>query len=434
MTSTPPPSAVANQIAAKQDKPTLAGTRIKQRKGVAKSQAKFEPEAFRDALLSHFDSVTSPTDWDGFTAALDKAGNTLDYRKYSDQLFDILIAGGILAPGGSYEDEEAPLSPFAVFAAPSAKVDDVKPYISVIDKVIRRYKFLQKPLEETTLVGILQYINRFSPEQSQKLATATALFMQSGLVNANVLQVIQKDHLVKDDRAITFVDDVFRAYLVEGSIDTLGSALRKGGIRDPLLFFPQQKRSQPGVVTNHFKSSGLPTVADYWARRAAKDARDGVISRLGEMSQDESSSNEDILEFLQEQRARTGLSMDDFVPIVFDGLTKSIQWSTRSDQIEGQALKEFKDFSSILEPFCTSPKSEIALINKVQLLCYEDQRILKTFTNILKILYNNDVLSDQAIIYWATKGARAEGKETFLNQASPLVKYLQEQSDDEDED
>lgn len=240
--------------------------------------------------------------------------------------------------------------------------------------------------------------------------------------------------LAPADRAITFLDDVFKAYLVDGTIDTLGSSLRKGGIRDPLLFFPQQKRSQPGVVTNHFKSAGLPSVADYWSRRAAKDARDGVVARLGEMRNDESSSSEDIVEFLQEQRARTGLSMDDFVPIVFDGLAKSIQWSTRSDQVEGQAVKEFKDFAPILEPFTTSPKAEIALINKVQGLCYDDQRILKSFTNILKVLYNDDVLSDQAIIYWATKGAKPEGKETFLAQAAPLVKYLQEQSDDEDDE
>ena len=43
---------------------------------------------------------------------------------------------------------------------------------------------------------------------------------------------------------------------------------------------------------------------------------------MGEMRNDDSSSPEDIVEFLQEQRARTGLSMDDFVPIVFDGLAK----------------------------------------------------------------------------------------------------------------
>lgn len=431
MTATPPPTA-PTQV--KQDKPQLAGTRIKQRKGVAKSQAKFEPEAFRDSLFTHFESVTSPTDWDGYAAALDRAGNTLDYRKYSDQLFDILIAGGILAPGGSYEDEDAPLSPFAIFKAKSAKVEDVKPYITVLDKVIRRYKFLQKPLEETTLTGMLQYINRFTKEQNEKLATTTALLLQTNLLGANVLQVLQKDHLVKDDLAITFVDNVFKAYLSEAPIETLGSVLRKGGIRDPLLFFPTQKRAQPGIVTNHFKSVGLGSVADYWQKRAARDAREGVIIRLSEMQSDENTSNEEIVDFLKEQRARTGLAMDEYVPIVFDGLVKSISWSTRPDQAEAQATKEISTFSPILAPFTPSPKAEIALINKIQLFCFEEQRALKSFSNLLKVMYNDDVLSDQAIIYWATKGARPEGKDIFLQQAAPLVKYLQEQSDDEDDE
>ncbi|CAO1635765.1 unnamed protein product [Parajaminaea phylloscopi] len=414
--------------------PTLAGTRIRQRKGVAKSQAKFEPEAFRDALFQHLESASSPTDWEGYATALDKAGNTLEYRKYADQLFDILIAGGILAPGGAYEDEQAPLSPFAIFNAPDAKVTSVKPYVSVIEKVIRRYKFLQKPLEETTLVGILQYIGRFDAEQRAKLATATALFIQSGLAGAQVLQVLQKDHLVKDDVSLSFIDEVFRAYLVEQGIDTLGSALRKGGIRDPLLFFPQQKRSQPGVVSTHFKTAGLPQVADYWQKRANKDARDSVLARLAEMRSDEAVSNEDLVEFLKEERAKTGLAMEDFVPIVFEGLTRPIQWSTRADQVEAQAVKEVRDVTSVLEPFTPSPKAQIALINKVQLFCYEEQRVMKSFANILKVLYNDDVISDQAILYWASKGARQDGKETFLKLAAPLVKFLEEQSDDEDDD
>lgn len=432
MTSTPTNQQAATQSATQ--KPSLAGVRIKQRKGVAKSQAKFEPEAFRDSLFTHFESVSSPTDWDGFVSALDKAGNTLDYRKYSDQLFDILICGGILAPGGTFEDEDAPPSPFAIFSASSEKVEDVKPYVTVLDKVIRRYKFLQKPLEETTLPGLLQYINRFTKEQNAKLATATALLIQTGLVAGNVLQVLQKDHLVKDDLAVTFVSNLFKAYLAEQNMDALGSVLRKGGIKDPLLFFPVTKRSQPGVVTNHFKAVGLPQVADYWQKRAARDAREGVVRQLAEMKAADASSNEEIVEFLQEERARTGLAPEDYVPIIFDGLTKSITWSTKTDLIEAQALKECKSFTPILEPFSSTPKAQIALINKVQLFCFEEQRALKAFTNILKVLYNDDVLSDSAIIYWATKGARAEGKDVFLQQAAPLVKYLQEQSDDEDEE
>jgi hypothetical protein len=61
-----------------------------------------------------------------------------------------------------------------------------------------RYKYLQKPFEETALRGILQYANKFSPVEQEKLAVATALFVATGLTSAGVLIVLKKDHLVKD--------------------------------------------------------------------------------------------------------------------------------------------------------------------------------------------------------------------------------------------
>lgn len=92
---------------------------------------------FRDQLLKFLETV-SHDDFDGYVAALDKAGNTLEYRKYCDQLFEILICGGLLAPGGSYLDEDAPLSPFSIFGAKSTEIKDVRPYVETIEKVIRR--------------------------------------------------------------------------------------------------------------------------------------------------------------------------------------------------------------------------------------------------------------------------------------------------------
>lgn len=42
-------------------------------------------------------------------------------------------------------------------------------------------------------------------------------------------------------------------------------------------------------------------------------------------------------------------------------------------------------FTPILEPFCNGPKTEVALINVVQVYCYEDTRIIKAFPQILKV-------------------------------------------------
>ena len=107
--------------------------------------------------------------------------------------------------------------------------------------------------------------------------------------------------------------------------------------------------------------------------------------------------------------------------------------------IEGMDSQGFTD---ILEPFCNGPKTEVALINTVQVYCYEDTRIIKAFPQILKVrrvcrsprvssdfsfslsqvLYNKDCISDQAIIYWHQKGSKPQGRQHFLNATQSLVK------------
>lgn len=42
-------------------------------------------------------------------------------------------------------------------------------------------------------------------------------------------------------------------------------------------------------------------------------------------------------------------------------------------------------FAPILEPFCSGAKTQVALINTVQVYCYEDTRIMRAFPQILKV-------------------------------------------------
>ena len=76
----------------------------------------------------------------------------------------------------------------------------------------------------------------------------------------------------------------------------------------------------------------------------------------------------------------------------------------------------------LLTAFANGAKAEVGLINAVQVSCYADTRILKTFPQILKVLYNEDVVSDQAIIYWHQKGAKPNGKQHFLKMTEAMVK------------
>jgi len=97
-------------------------------------------------------------------------------------------------------------------------------------------------------------------------------------------------------------------------------------------------------------------------------------------------------------------------------------------------VREVGKFAPILEPFSSSGKAQVALINMVQVHCYEDTRVIKAFPQILKVLYNKDVITDDAIIYWAQKGAKPQGKQHFLKATEPLVKYLKEQEEESDDE
>ncbi|KAG8690813.1 hypothetical protein FRC11_008967 [Ceratobasidium sp. 423] len=358
-------------------KPSLQGVRIKARKGAVKAQAKHEPSVFRDQLYKQLEPVQAG-DFEGYTKELVAAGGTLEYLKYADTLFEILIVGGLLQPGGNFLDEGAK-SPFSIANVPEpVQVDEVKKYVEVFNNLIRRYKYLQRPLEESSLPTLMQYMHRWPAEQRDKVAIATGLMISQGLASASCLQSLTKDNIVKDGKSLAFSSSS------RIPIDPHSSALKNE-----------------------------------------------LIAKLKEMCENEEPP-ESIIAAIKEHQ--TALPETELVQVIWQGLMASVDWSARADQIEGLALREVTKYAPIIEPFCNTGKSQVALVNAVQVYCYDDTRIIKAFPQILKVLYNKDCVSDQAIIYWFQKGAKPQGKQHFLKASEPLVKFLQAQEDESDEE
>lgn len=55
---------------------------------------KYDPTGFRDSIIQGLNE--SGTDLELVSKFLDCAGSKLDYRRYGETLFDIILAGGIL--------------------------------------------------------------------------------------------------------------------------------------------------------------------------------------------------------------------------------------------------------------------------------------------------------------------------------------------------
>ncbi|KAI8368762.1 armadillo-type protein [Blakeslea trispora] len=412
-------------------KPVLHGVKIKQRKGVQKANAKHEPEIFRDQLLAQFKTIREG-DFDAFSAKLDNLGNTLDYRKYGDALFEILITGGILEPGGIIDDD-AERSPFCVFAAE----DDaavIKKYVDVFNKLIRRYKYLQRIFGET-LQNLLQFINKWQVEENAKLAKATGFLISTQVCPASVLKVLLQDYLVKDGHALNFTTTVFRTVLDEQNIEQLGRALAAEGLNSRLVeFFPPNKRDEDCLV-RHFEAEDMKELVDYYRRNKKNSIKGSLLNELSEKMQDEEASEAEVLSLIKSNVKDAGLTEADIVAIIWQSMMSTVDLlNSRADQVESQVLRAINQWSKVIEEFCNSPKTEIVLLQKVQSTCYEDVKLTKSFRRLIQTLYKNDVLSDNAILYWNDKAHLSQGKTLFLKQIEPFITWLRENEDSSEEE
>ncbi|KAI7907433.1 armadillo-type protein [Cokeromyces recurvatus] len=410
-------------------KPVLHGVKIKQRKGVQKANAKHEPEIFRDQLLAHLKTIEEG-DFEAISTKLDILGNTLEYRKYGDSLFEILITGGILETGGNIDDD-AERSPFCIFAAQD-ETSMIKKYVEVFNKLIRRYKYLQRILRET-LENLLQFVNKWQAEENSKLAKATGLFICNQLTPASVLKVLFQDYLMKDGYSLAFTTTVFRTVMREQSIEQLGRALTSEGLNSRILdFFPPNKRDEDCLI-RHFEAEDMKEFVEYYRKNKKNSIKNTLLNELSELVQGEA-SNAEVISFIKTNMNEGGLTESDVIPIIWQSMMNTVDMMSRSDQIESQVLRAIGQWTKILEEFCSSPKTEIVLLQKVQASCYEDVKLTKYFRRIIQTLYKNDVLSDNAILYWNDRAHLTQGKTLFLKQLEPFVNWLRDNDDSSDED
>lgn len=87
---------------------------------------------------------------------------------------------------------------------------------------------------------------------------------------------------------------------------------------------------------------------------------------------------------------------------------------------------QVKTWAQLLNTFCTNAKLELELMYKVQMQCYEDAKLMKLFPEIVRSLYDQDVLAEDTILHWFRKGTNPKGRcailifLTFQNIESPL--------------
>ncbi|PSN42014.1 Protein krasavietz [Blattella germanica] len=415
----------------KTEKPVLSGQRIKTRK-----------RGFRDAVLQGLNKAG--TDLEAVSKFLDTAGSKLDYRRYGEALFDILIAGGLLVPGGSIaQDGDKPCKTNACVFEASADMDSMHNYEQVFIKLMRRYKYLEKMFEDE-MKKILIFIKGFTESERIKLARMTALWISNGSVPPTVLLVLINEHLVKDNLALDFLMEVFVTWKQEKGLASLMTALKRGGIESRLMeFVPLNKRTE-----EHFRAAfedrGLADIVKLHKAQASQEAKRDLQLQLEEQLS-EGRAIKDIVADVKECAAKNSIPEHEVVALVWSTVMSQVEWNKKEELVAEQALKHLKQYTPLFEAFTTTARSELALMLKIQEFCYGNMNFMKKFTSNLALekkfyqcvititkvrKFITDVLSEEVILKWYKEGHSVKGKMLFLDQMKKFIEWLQNAEED----
>ncbi|XP_011839333.1 PREDICTED: basic leucine zipper and W2 domain-containing protein 2 [Mandrillus leucophaeus] len=334
----------------KHQKPVLTGQRFKTRKRDEKE--KFEPTVFRDTLVQGLNEAGD--DLEAVAKFLDSTGSRLDYRRYADTLFDILVAGSMLAPGGTRIDDgdKTKMTNHCVFSA-NEDHETIRNYAQVFNKLIRRYKYLEKAFEDE-MKKLLLFLKAFSETEQTKLAMLSGILLGNGTLPATILTSLFTDSLVKEGIAASFAVKLFKAWMAEKDANSVTSSLRKANLDKRLLeLFPVNRQSVDHFA-KYFTDAGLKELSDFLRVQQSLGTRKELQKELQERLSQECPIKEVVL-YVKEEMKRNDLPETAVIGLLWtsDVLSEEaiLKWYKEAHVAKGKSvfLDQMKKFVEWLQ-------------------------------------------------------------------------------------
>jgi len=420
-------------MSTKAEKPVLQGQRIKTRKRDEK--AKYDPTGFRDSIVQGLSNVDG-SDLDAVHKYLDAAGSKLDYRIYGEALFDILLAGGILAPGGLVSDEgnenAGPVrTDVCVFGASEATITCLRPYAQLFVLLMRRYKYLEKKFSEE-VKKVMLFMRGFSEGDRDRLAICVAMWAVDSIIEPKVLLNLIQEHLVKDGIAVDFLCKVLVAVRSLKDVNQVCHMLRRAGLERRINdFFPGNKRTV-SYFNKFFEEQGLPEIVAMQTTLKTETGVRRLVKYLSEHLHDNTSTKELSVNI---NNIATSHDMNDTTVIatIWSSVMADIEWNKKEELVAEQALKHLANYVTLFQAHTQSVRAELNLLVKVQEFCYDNINFMKVFQKIILLFYKNDVISEEVILKWFKDGHSSKGKSIFLDQMKKFVEWLQNAEEESEE-
>ncbi|GJP77349.1 hypothetical protein CLOP_g7758, partial [Closterium sp. NIES-67] len=419
---------IPGRFMSSKEKPTLGGTRIKTRK--RNIAVPLDPTSFADAIVHIYKDHQGDLE----LIAKDIDSSELDFSRYGETFFEVVLSGGRMQPGTTKPEEGAERQPWNVLNSSPTK-EGVLTHVLFIQKILRRRPFMIKSLENV-LRRWVQSLEMYEPEERKRLAVLTALcFSQrfTGLAPDVIFIALLNDALVTKGTSLGFITDFFRVYMAETNMDDLVGLLKKGKVDQRLIeFLPSQKRT-PEAFAQHFSNEGLKALADYQKKVVFDVKLKELHTALADMIEEEHTDVGDVIDMVKQRKKEGGLADGDVVRTVWDAVMGAVQWSGKNvQQNSNTALRQLKSWAKLLEAVCSSAKMELELLYHIQMQCYEDAKIQRLFPEFVRTLYDCDVLAEDTIMLWFRKGSNPKGRQLFVKALEPFIKWLEEADEEED--
>lgn len=413
----------------KVEKPVLSGQRIKTRKRDEKER--YDPVGFRDAIISGLDKCAN--DFEAISRLLDTSGNRLDYRRYGECLFDILIAGGILVPGGTLSQEgEGPYKTDAcIFCTPDEiNMDLMKSWEQVFIKLMRRYKYLEK-LFQDEIKKILLFVKYFAPNDRKKLSAMMMLWLSNGNVPFNAVLVLNNSHLVKDHLALDFLIEVFKWWRQEKGVASLHSAIKKSNIESQLISFVPDTKQSLQYFRNAFLENGLDEILKLYNDQHQLQAKKELQTMIAE-GLAEGKPQKDLITEIKDFSTKESISDHEIVCIIWTTVMNIPDWNKKEELVTDQSVQHLKQYTTLFTAFAQTVRAELSLLLKVQEYCYLNMVFMRAFHRIVMLFYKTDIISEQVILKWYKQDYNVKGKMMFVDQMKNFVEWLQNAEEESD--
>lgn len=425
-------------MSTKVEKPTLGGARIRTRK--RNIAVPLDKGSFADTVVTLFldskeddEDITQEQQLEAFVKVLETSD--LDFERYGDTLFEVLFTGG--ASGGSGQKEGELTFEYNLMGVESTTgVEGIKPFLTAFQMILRRRPFLIKNIENI-FKRLMQQLAHFTDQQQDNIAKALAsvFSIKLGIPAENVMMVLLNDQLVQKGTILRFVTTFFFQYLSTNSLEDLMTILKKSRCDDLMLFFPTQKRTSTAFKA-HFTEFDIPSLVQYQERKLAEEGLRELEAMLVEHLEETPNGVTEAIDMVKAAKTDKALPDLALIAVLWRAILSPCALGGKNQQqAQNVVLRQVKAWAKLLVAFVTNKKMEYELINSVQMYCYQENVLMKVFKDIVHLLYECDVCSEEAILYWAKKGTNQKGRAVFMENMAPFLKWLEEaESEDEDDE